>query len=202
MFRFLESIKVSDGQPFLLNLHQKRVNDTFACFGEEGFIDLQSILHDRSVQPKGLYKFRISYSLDNVYSTELIQYKRNEISRFLLVENNEIDYHFKFEERKEFETMKSNANGAEIIIVKDNHITDTSYSNLLFLKDNVWFTPSAFLLNGVQRQHLLHSGKIKTADITLNNLKEFSHVKLINALNDFDDALVYPLSRILNLHGN
>jgi 4-amino-4-deoxychorismate lyase len=53
----------------------------------------------------------------------------------------------------------------------------------------------------VQRQELLQSGKITTADISPNNLREYSHFKLINALNDFDDALAYPLSRILNLPG-
>lgn len=201
MYRFLESIKVSDGHAFLLKHHQKRVNDTFACFGKENFIDLESILKSISVPSKGLYKFRISYSLNSVCRTELIPYERSEISRFLLVVNDEINYPFKFEDRKGFEAMKVGANGAEIIIVKDNHITDTSFSNLIFLKDNVWFTPSAFLLNGVQRQELLQSGKITTADISPNNLREYSHFKLINALNDFDDALAYPLSRILNLPG-
>jgi 4-amino-4-deoxychorismate lyase len=47
----------------------------------------------------------------------------------------------------------------EIIIVKNNCITDTSYTNLLFLKDEKWYTPSTYLLNGVMRQHLLKEKK-------------------------------------------
>ena len=86
-----------------------------------------------------------------------------------------------------------------IIIIKNNQITDTSYSNLLFLKDKTWFTPKSYLLNGVMRQNLLKLKKIKEAEITLDNIKEFTHFQLINALNDFDDMFVYPLHKIQNL---
>jgi 4-amino-4-deoxychorismate lyase len=86
--------------------------------------------------------------------------------------------------------------------VKNNHITDTSYSNLLFLKGKDWFTPSTFLLNGVQRQHLLKKKKIKETEITLQSLSEYSHFQLINAMNDFDDMFIYPMSKIRNLPEN
>ena len=44
MSRFIESIKIEDQKAFLLDLHQKRVNQTFAHFGKEGSIDLAKIL--------------------------------------------------------------------------------------------------------------------------------------------------------------
>ncbi len=37
------------------------------------------------------------------------------------------------------------------------------------------------------RQHLLKENKIKETEITLQNIKEFSHFQLINSMNDFDD---------------
>lgn len=49
------------------------------------------------------------------------------------------------------------------------------------------------------RQHLLAKKKIKEADISLDNIKEFSHFQLINALNDFDDMFIYPIEKIINL---
>ena len=119
-----------------------------------------------------------------------------------LVENNSYDYSFKFEDRKELEKMKILSKAAEIIIVKNNHITDSSYSNLLFKKGKDWFTPKTFLLNGVQRQSLLKAKKIKEAEITLQNLSEYSHFQLINALNEADDAYSYPIDRIKNLPKN
>ena len=84
-----------------------------------------------------------------------------EIETFELVENNDFSYDFKFADRTEFEKMKKKARAQEIIIVKNGQITDTSFSNLLFLKNQTWYTPKNFLLNGVQRQNLLKQGIIK-----------------------------------------
>lgn len=132
----------------------------------------------------------------------MIPYAIPEIHSFQLVENNSYDYSFKFEDRKELERMKMKSKSEEIIIVKNNHITDTSFSNLLFKKGKDWFTPNTYLLNGVQRQHLLKTKKIKETEITLQNIREFSHFQMINALNDFDDMFIYPIEKIVNLPGN
>jgi len=199
MSRFIESIKIEDQKAFLLDLHQKRVNQTFAHFGKEGSIDLAKIFKNLEHDEDGLYKLRIVYDLDKKFTTQLIPYAIPEIENFQLVENNSYDYSFKFEDRKEFERMKTKAKTEEIIVVKNNHITDTSYTNILFLKGKEWFTPTTYLLNGVMRQHLLNEKKIKETEITLQNIKEFSHFQLINAMNDFDDMFIYPIERIVNL---
>lgn len=199
MYQFIESIKIEDQKIFLLEYHQHRVNETFLHFGKEGSLDLEKIFKHLQHDEDGLYKLRIVYDLDKNYKTQLIPYAIPEIDDFQLVENNCFDYPFKFEDRKEFEKMKNKAKTEEIIIVKNNHITDTSYTNLLFLKDKQWYTPTTYLLNGVQRQFLLKNKKIKEMEITLQNLKEFSHFQLINALNDFDDMFIYPIEKIVNL---
>lgn len=202
MYQFIESIKVEDQEIFLLDYHQKRVDQTFAHFGKEGSIDLGKIYDHLQHDEDGLFKLRIVYDLDKKIRTQMIPYAIPEIEDFQLVENNSFDYSFKFEDRKEFERMKMRSKAEEIIIVKNNHITDTSFSNLLFLKGKDWFTPSTYLLNGVQRQNLLKHKKIKETEITLQNIKEFSHFQIINALNDFDDMFIYSLDRIINLPGN
>ena len=199
MSQFIESIKIEDQEIFLLELHQKRVNTTFSHFGKEGSIDIAKIFKDLRHDEDGLYKLRITYDLNKNYRTQLIPYAISEIDDFQLVENNGYDYSFKFEDRKEFEKMINKAKASEIIIVKNNHITDTSFSNLLFLKGKEWFTPTTYLLNGVQRTHLLKNKKIKEAEITLQNITEYSHFQLINAMNDFDDMFIYQISKITNL---
>ncbi|SNV46786.1 Branched-chain amino acid aminotransferase/4-amino-4-deoxychorismate lyase [Chryseobacterium taklimakanense] len=199
MYQFIESIKIEDQEIFLLEYHQKRVNETFRQFGKETSIDLEKIFKNLQHDEDGLYKLRIVYDLDRKFTTQLIPYAIAEIDDFQLVENNNIDYSFKYENRKEFSVMKEEARSEEIIIVKNNRVTDTSFSNLLFLKGKEWYTPNTYLLNGVQRQYLLKNKKIKEAEITLQNLKEFSHFQIINAMNDFDDMFVYPLHKILNL---
>ena len=202
MSQFIESIKIEDQEMFLLEYHQKRVDQTFAHFGKEGSIDLAKIFKKLEHDEDGLYKFKITYDLDKRVRTQMIPYAIPEILDFQLVENNSFDYSFKFEDRKELEKMKMKSRAGEIIIVKNNHITDTSFSNLLFLKGKDWFTPKTYLLNGVQRQHLLKKKKIKEADITLQNIKEYSHFQLINAMNDFDDMFIYPIDKIDNLPEN
>ena len=199
MSQFIESIKIEDQEIFLLELHQKRVNTTFSHFGKVGSIDIAKIFKDLQHDEDGLYKLKITYDLNKNYRTQLIPYAISEIDDFQLVENNGYDYSFKFEDRKEFERMINKAKASEIIIVKNNHITDTSFSNLLFLKGKEWFTPTTYLLNGVQRTHLLKNKKIKEAEITLQNITEYSHFQLINAMNDFDDMFIYPISKITNL---
>ena len=199
MSQFIESIKIEDQEIFLLELHQKRVNTTFSHFGKVGSIDIAKIFKDLQHDEDGLYKLKITYDLNKNYRTQLIPYAISEIDDFQLVENNGYDYSFKFEDRKEFEKMINKAKASEIIIVKNNHITDTSFSNLLFLKGKEWFTPTTYLLNGVQRTHLLKNKKIKEAEITLQNITEYSHFQLINAMNDFDDMFIYPISKITNL---
>ncbi|WP_426274782.1 aminotransferase class IV [Chryseobacterium sp. S-02] len=202
MSQFIESIKVEDQEVFLLEFHQKRINQTFSHFGKEGSIDLKKIYEHLEHDEDGLFKLRLVYDLDKKLRTQMIPYAIPEIADFQLVENNSYDYSFKFEDRKELDKMKMKAKAEEIIIVKNNHITDTSFSNLLFLKGKDWFTPSTYLLNGVQRQNLLKQKKIKETEITLQNIKQFSHFQLINALNDFDDMFVYPIDRIINLPDN
>lgn len=202
MSQFIESIKIEDQEIFLSDLHQKRVNQTFSHFGKEDPIDLVKIYKNLHHDEDGLFKLRVSYDLDKRVRTQMIPYAIPEIHDFQLVENNSFDYSFKFEDRKELDKMKMKSKAEEIIIIKNNHITDTSFSNLLFLKGKEWFTPSTYLLNGVQRQHLLKQKKIKEAEITLQNIKQFTHFQIINALNDFDDMFIYPIDRIMNLPGN
>ncbi|WP_226063685.1 aminotransferase class IV [Kaistella polysaccharea] len=199
MSQFIESIKVEDRKIFMLDLHQKRVNETFSHFGHENPVDLALIFKNLDHQEEGLYKFKVTYGLDGKFRTQMIPYAISEKADFELVENNSYDYSFKFEDRKEIERMKQLSRAGEIIIVKNNHITDSSYSNIVFKKGKDWFTPKSYLLNGVQRQHLLQTKKIKEAEITLQTLQDYSHFQLINAMNNLDDLLIYPLSKIRNL---
>lgn len=199
MSRFIESIKVEDREIFLADLHQKRVNHTFTNFGKDTVLDILSLYETLEHGENGLFKFRIVYDLDGPISAKLIPYAVSEIKTMRLVVNNSINYAYKFEDRREFDKMKAKAKTDEIVIVKNNHITDSSIGNLLFRKGKNWFTPNTCLLNGVQRQHLLKTKKISETEITVENLREFSHFQIINALNEFDDEVIYPVEEIRGL---
>lgn len=199
MYQFIESIKIENGQAFLLNLHQQRIYQTFANFHRECVLNLYAIFTSLQLPQKGLYKWRIVYNLSGDFEHQFIPYSFTEIKDFELVENNEINYSFKYLDRTHLDTMKKQALTQEIIIVKKDFITDTTFSNLIFLKDGIWYTPKTFLLNGVQRLSLIHLGIIQETEINLENLKEFSHFQIINAMNDFNSSFIYPINKIINI---
>ena len=199
MYQFIESIKIENGQAFLLNLHQQRIYQTFANFHHKCIINLHTLLSSLQLPQKGLYKWRIVYNLNGDFEHQFIPYSFTEIKDFELVENNEINYSFKYLDRTHLDTMKKQSLTQEIIIVKKGFISDTTFSNLIFLKDDIWHTPKTFLLNGVQRLNLIHLGIIQETEINLENLKEFSHFQIINAMNDFNSSFIYPINKIINI---
>jgi len=73
-----------------------------------------------------------------------------------------------------------------------------TYSNVVFRKNGEFFTPHTYLLNGTKRQRLLRESIIKEAAITVDNLHEFEHVYLINAMLDIEDGVGCPVQSILN----
>ena len=199
MYQFIESIKIENGQAFLLNLHQQRIYQTFANFHHKCIINLHALLSSLQPPQKGLYKWRIIYNLNGNFEHQFIPYSFTEIKDFELVENNEINYSFKYLDRTHLDTMKKQSLAQEIIIVKKGFITDTTFSNLIFLKNGIWHTPKTFLLNGVQRLNLIHLGIIQETEINLEKLKEFSHFQIINAMNDFNSSFIYPINKIINI---
>ena len=86
MSQFIESIKVEDQEIYLLELHQKRINETFAHFGKEGSIDLAKIFKNLNHDEDGLYKLRLTYDLDKKFRTMMIPYAIPEIQDFQIVE--------------------------------------------------------------------------------------------------------------------
>ena len=199
MYQFIESIKIKNGQAFLLNLHQQRVYQTFANFHHKCIINLHALFSSLQPPQKGLYKWRFIYNLNGDFEHQFIPYSFTEIKDFELVENNEIDYSFKYLDRTHLDIMKKQASTQEIVIVKKGFITDTTFSNLIFLKNGIWHTPKTFLLNGVQRFNLIHLGIIQETEINLEKLKEFSHFQIINAMNDFNSSFIYPINKIINI---
>lgn len=199
MFRFIETIRVENGIASLLERHQRRMELTFEAFQKENSIDLKEVIHTLEVPSNGLFKWRLLYDLDGNFSSELLPYQVFKFKDFQLVSGDDVDYHFKYEDRMVLNQLKAQAEAQEIIIVKHGKITDTSFSNLLFKKGEHWFTPKSFLLNGVQRQYLLDEKKIREVEITLDNIAEFSHFQLINAMNRMNERTIYPIENIINL---
>ncbi|HLV24142.1 MAG TPA: aminotransferase class IV [Moheibacter sp.] len=196
MSRLIESICIQNGEIRNLEFHQERVNRSrWKLFGLNDELNLKKYIEPHLVG-ESKAKCRILYG-EKTHLVEMNSYEIRKIHSVKLIESNEIDYRFKFEDRTAFELMKDSVEEDEIIIVKNGKITDTSYSNLVFFDGENWITPKTFLLNGTMRQYLLNSNQIIEKEVFTNDLKNFQTFKLINAMMNLEESPALDISVIV-----
>jgi len=196
MCRFIETIKIIDGKPVNIEFHQKRVNETLRkFFGSKTELDLQNIFETVGVESKKLLKCKIVYS-KSIHTIQINEYKKKIISEIRLVNSGTLIYNYKFENRDELNSLLKKSLADEVIIIKNNHLADTSYSNIVFQDGNKFLTPSTPLLNGTKRQKLLSDGLIIEAELLKSDLKFFSYFYLINAMLDIEESNRLPIGII------
>lgn len=194
---FIETIKILDGKIFNLPLHQARMETTMKHhFGSKIFPDLSEIIHVPTEYKSGLVKCRVLYS-DSLESIDFQEYSFRRVNRLKLVEDNEIDYRFKAEDRTRINELRASLSVDEdILIVKNGEITDTSFTNVVFQNTFDLYTSSSCLLAGTKRKYLLKNGIIKERKIRVENINEFSKVYLINAMIDLEDEVAVAIDKI------
>jgi 4-amino-4-deoxychorismate lyase len=195
MSRFLESIAIVDGKIQRLPWHQRRVDRSLQAFYKDATLDLYAAIHEEASQQKGTVKCRVLYDADSC-EVQFSNYSPRLVRTLRLIEGNEIDYSFKFSDRRAINRV-FDQRGAEddVLIVKNGRITDSSIANIAFRRDEKWFTPREPLLNGTMREYLLENGALTEEDIGVRDLSSFDGYKLINALLAFTSD-EYPVSNI------
>jgi 4-amino-4-deoxychorismate lyase len=134
---------------------------------------------------------------EQILSITFAAYRQKKIDSLKLVEA-DVDYSFKFSDRSSLSTLlQEKGDCDEILIVKNGCITDTSFSNVVFGKDNQFFTPDSYLLNGTKRQQLLREGKIRATRVTVENLHCFDKVYFINSMLDIEDSARLSIEKIV-----
>ncbi|HTE29971.1 MAG TPA: aminotransferase class IV [Chryseolinea sp.] len=197
MSQLLESIRLLDGEFSNLSYHEQRVNRSLKMvFGVEHQLDFQSLLNKKDRPRKGLYKCRFIYD-DSRSDLEFIPYQFRSIRTLKAVKDNNIHYPFKFADRAEINRLfESRGNCDDILIIKDGAVTDSSYANIVFRKEQNWYTPTAPLLKGTMRMCLLEKGIIKEHPIGVTDISMYEGFKLINAMLAFDSP-EQPISNII-----
>lgn len=193
--RFIETIKIENGVGQNLDLHLKRASRTcFYHFGVRTVFPFDTIIREiRSTHNEGIYKLRIIYT-GKIEHYSIEKYRPRTIEKLKIVDGDNIDYSFKYEDRQALNRLLDlKGDCDDIIIVKDGFVTDTSYSNLVFSDGEQFFTPSGFLLNGTKRQQLLRDGKIKEKEIKMEDISRYSGVYMINSMLDF-----IPVKKIIS----
>lgn len=200
MYQFIESIKVEKRRFQNLEYHQARLNDTRErALGFADNLDLDDILEIPKFIGPETYKCRVLYGKD-IEAIEFTLYQPRIIASLKLIEDNEIDYNYKYANRENINRLyKQRGNCDEILIINNKLITDSSYCNILFFDGKIWLTPESPLLKGTKRQQLLDGGKICEAEITIEDLGSFQKFMLINAMLDFDEGRSLPIDGIRGL---
>lgn len=195
MSQFIETIKVQNKEFQNIEYHSLRYNKTLIFFyGLTEGIDLEKLINIPDNLNNDIYKCRIVYS-DTIHKIEFIPYKIKHIKTLKIVIDNEIKYKFKYADRLCFEKLMSDE-ADDILIVKNEYITDTSFSNIAFYDGIKWVTPSKPLLMGTKLKQLLKAKKIFFEDIKVPDLINFKEARLINAMLDLEDS---PSIKIENI---
>lgn len=187
MYPLFESISVKNSIIQNYEWHQERFLRSYVTYyGQKPKYSLADPLEIPEYATRGTFKLRVSYG-EKGQKFELDRYEIKEIKSLQLIEDNEIEYNLKYTDRSHLKQLW-NQKGVcdDVLIVKNGLITDTSFCNIVFYDGEKWLTPDQPLLEGTARARLLDEGRIIEAAIGVNDIKDFSHFKLINAMRDFD----------------
>ncbi len=192
---FLETICILHGKVQNKKAHAARMQQSAAShlFTAPPLPDLEKMLPVNLTQ--GRVKCRIIYH-HTLEEITFAPYQPAMINSLKLVEASP-DYGFKYADRKALgDLLEQKGNCDELLITHGGLITDTSYSNVVLSKDDHYFTPRTFLLNGTKRQQLLREGKISEREISVDSLGDYDRIYLINAMLDIEDGISLSVSSI------
>ncbi len=189
MSLFFESIKLLNGQLHLLDLHQARIESTvLANFKEKCQINLQQELANIDIPISGLFKVKVTYDI-RIKKVEIDPYSLKSHTKIKIIQENSLNYAFKSTNRKPLQFNTEEAD--DVIFIRDNHVCDASYSNIIFFDGQKWITPKTYLLKGVKRESLILQKKISLIDVSLFDLEKFSKIAFINAMRDFEKTYTF-----------
>jgi len=188
MSLLFETIKIDNATICNIGNHNERLNRSRRLsFHANDFVDLKQIITVPKEFRTGIVKCRLLYDIE-IRKTEFFRYRPKIIRSLKIIECNNIDYSFKYDDRAKLnELLKRKGDADEILIIKNNLVTDTSFSNIVFYDGRKWITPALPLLKGTKRAELLNKKLIKEAEIKGSDLKYFTKAILINALREFED---------------
>jgi 4-amino-4-deoxychorismate lyase len=160
-------------------------------FGHKKKINLGEIINIPADEiDDGVYKCRVVYT-DNIEKVEFIKYAARQVKSLKIVEDNKIDYRYKYLNRERLNYLYGLRAGCDdIIILKNNRLTDTSFSNIVLWDGKNWVTPKEPLLKGTRREYLLQEKMILEKVISIDELNNYFKISLVNSMLDLNECVV------------
>lgn len=180
-----ETIAIINGEIKNLEYHQQRLAYTFEhLFNEKNKLCLSKIIQVPAEYQNGLVRCRVDYCA-NDFNVKFYPYQKREIKNYQCVYVDNVDYCFKYTNRTFFDNLIIEKD--EAIIIKNGYVSDCRIGNLLFLKENRWYSPKQYLLKGTQLRYLLETNQITLKEIKAEDIHQYEKILMINALNPFDE---------------
>jgi 4-amino-4-deoxychorismate lyase len=199
MYQLVETIKINNGTPENLEFHARRIKKSLSdLYGIRKGFDLNTIVKVPENLSGGIVKCRIIYDTE-IRETTFQSYVIRPVNSLRLVEDNEIDYRYKYADRSTLDALfEKRGSCDDILIIKNGYVTDTYYANILFKSPHGdWFTPESCLLKGTRRTCLLEKNLIKEAVIRISDLTNFTEARIINAMIDICDTEGISIGNLL-----
>ena len=131
MCRFIETIRVEDGHPCLLSLHEERMNRTRAAFFPEAPLASLADCFSEGMAGAGVWKWRLVYDREGIRECTCTPYVMRRVERLRLVSDDTIDYAYKRADRSALEACFARRGTADdVLIVRGGLLTDTSIANV------------------------------------------------------------------------
>lgn len=197
--QLLETIKCKDGVLYNLKYHQARFDRArMRFFPKAEKLELESMIKIPESCTRGLFRCRVIYN-GHIQKIEFVPHQYRQVNSIRLIKDNTIEYSSKYTNREQLQKLYDQRGHCDdILIIKNNYITDSFTANPIFFDGKKWWTPDTPLLPGTQRARLLAENKISICRITVNDLHNYKKLGLINAMQDMNDMPVLPVEKIKN----
>ncbi|UKH33017.1 aminotransferase class IV family protein [Actinobacillus pleuropneumoniae] len=194
-FPLFETIAIIDGEPQNLAYHQQRFESAMKqYFNAQPKWQLAEVICVPDEFQQGSVRCRIDYNASE-FQQQFFFYSQRKINVFQCVYTENLDYRFKYSDRKRLDSLKTLQAG-EVIIINNGKVSDCTIGNLLFLKQGLWFSSQDYLLKGTQLTKLVETGVVDLVQITVQDLLQYEQIMMVNALNPFDLQRALPISAI------
>lgn len=187
MCRFIETLRIDNGEIRNLSRHDRRLNDTRLHFWPQSS-PLQ--LSDYMTPPSeaGRIKARVVYGKSGIEKIDYSPYSLRRIRSLAVIRADDLDYAYKNTDRGELDRLFARRGICDdILIARRGLLTDTSIANIALYDGSRWYTPEQPLLKGTKRAQLIEEGIILEKELRQENLFSFSVIRLFNAMIDWGE---------------
>jgi len=198
MCLFIETICYEQSCFQQINLHNERFNRTRQQFFglQTPLLQLELLLSIPSDLKDKTVKCTVTYG-NEIVRIDYKLYQIRPVNSLQMVVDDTIDYAFKYADRTKLNSLFNLRNQTDdILIIKNGLITDTSYANIVFRREEKWYSPQNPLLKGTRIDRYFREGRVTPALLRPSDLPLFSEARIVNAMISIGNSPVIPIKNI------